>query len=70
MYILILILFQGEAFGFLTHASDYASAKTYSRLKQNAENCRHPKKDTGANGSGVAEKTTLILIVILTCLLF
>jgi hypothetical protein len=67
-----LILFQGEAFGFVTpsHANEVASVASYAHLKHNAENCRHPKQELVANSTEVVGKTALLLIVILKCLLF
>jgi len=67
-----LILFQGEAFGFVTfsHINEVASVASYARLKHNAENCRHPKQGPLTNSSGVVGTTALFLIVILKCLLF
>jgi len=67
-----LILFQGEAFGFVTfpHINEVASVASYAHLKHNAENCRHPKKEPVANNSGVVGKTAVLVMVILKCLLF
>jgi hypothetical protein len=67
-----LILFQGEAFGFVTlsHINEVASVASYAHLKHNAANCRHPKQEPVANSSAVVGKTALLFIVILKCLLF
>jgi len=66
-----LILFQGEAFGFVmsSHTNEVASVASYAHLKHKAENCRHPKQEPVANNSGVVGKTALLLTVILKFLL-
>uniref|UniRef100_A0A1V1FVP3 Transferrin n=1 Tax=Reticulitermes speratus TaxID=60591 RepID=A0A1V1FVP3_9NEOP len=66
------LLFRGEAFGFVTlsHVNEVARVDTYAFLKHKAEECKHPKKDSGAKGSEVVQKTALLLIVILNYLLF